>query len=121
MKEHKHYELRSTRKPMRHARLASTVTVIDEDGNPGYGYLSFSETFVAALGRELPMGISSDDPAHLHVFFDTRRKLWSINVRYVRDHRSVIELWTVPHKPDWLTIFKMPKGPTNGNPSTSRG
>lgn len=118
MKEFKHFELRSTRKPSQDKRLASAVTVVDHEGKPGYAYVAFSETFVLAVGQALPLGVSTQDPAHLHVVFDVRSNEWVINARYVTGN-SVTELWRSTEKPEWLQII-YPKGKGNGNSSASK-
>jgi hypothetical protein len=118
MKEFKHYELRNTRKPSQDKRVASYATVVDEHGLPGYAYIAFSETFVLAVGQAMPRGVSTTDPAHVHVFYDQAHKVWSINARYLAGD-GVTELWSTPEKPEWLHILRM-KGGGRGNSSARK-
>lgn len=117
MRECKHYGLKSTRKPKAHNLLSSTVAVIDQDQRPGYAYVTFADSFVAAVGKIMPYGISIWHPVFLCVAFNTHKGLWTINAAYLNDTNTVRQLWTSAEKPDWLTIFKSRSKP---NGETSR-
>lgn len=99
-KERQHYELRPARKP-RPGPLASTVLITNMNGVRGFCYVSFSDSFVAFVGKKLPRGIASFDPAYLEVFYVPRTKTWHIWAVYLTSGEGV-QLWQSETKPTWL-------------------
>jgi hypothetical protein len=118
MRQFKHYELRSAPRPNGRIALCQTVSVVNADRKSGYAYVSFSDSFVAAVGRVLPRGVSVRDPAYLHVYWSRTARLWKVTVKYF-GHEGDYLLWESPTQPSWLNVV-YPKGQhANPNDSTS--
>ena len=100
------YGLRSTRKPMQGQPLAGTVAVADDQGK-GFSYIAFTEAFVAAVGRTLPRGISTDDPGYIKVVHHGRLGVWKVYAYYLGGSKGVL-LWETKVKPVWLKRIGRP-------------
>lgn len=116
-KEFKAYALKATRKPARWDILSTTVAVFPAAKEQCYCYVSFSRKLVEAVGKKLPHGVSSDNPAYLVVTQDTLvPDRWHVYARYVKS--AIIErLWTTDTCPTWLNFFKVK---TDGYPEEEK-
>lgn len=104
-REHKHYEIKPARKPFAGRPLASTVLVTREDGQRGYCYINFSDSFVVAVGKALPRGVSLHDPAYLEVAFNHSAQAWEVMALYLASGKGKT-LWRSPVKPHWLKFHQ---------------
>lgn len=105
MRECKHYGIRSSRRPKKHPLLSGVVHVADEEGI-GLSYITFSETFVDAVGREMPQGLTTSRPAYLKVMAMPGRKTWRVVALYLHDTVGRV-LWETDTKPVWVsTVYR---------------
>ena len=100
MKELRKYKLRPSRKPIRHQLLSGVAHVCDARGRRP-AYISFSEEFVDAVGRALPVGLTSTDPAYLKVLHMPGRNTWRVFAMYLRAGTGVL-LWEAHDMPHWV-------------------
>lgn len=96
----------SSRKPKKHPLLSSTVAVRDEQGRNGYCYIGFSEDFVERVGKALPRGVSTFDPACIHVVYYPHNKTWLVIARYLRSEGEAL-LWRTTERPHWLRFYEV--------------
>lgn len=114
--ERKHFELRTIQRLRKalHPVLNNTCLVIAEE-EMGYCYISFSESFIAHVGKVMPRGIAEFDPAYIEVRHTALG--WEVSSVYYRDsHRRL--LWRTGERPSW--IGKLKKGKVNGHDKSSR-
>ena len=83
----------------------SNLVVVYETGAPQYCYIGLTEELVQAVGRVLPRGVSSFDPAYLMVVFDRIKAVWRVVARYVEEEAQHI-LWATAEKPLWVKVIK---------------
>lgn len=102
--ERKKFALGSARKPMLVDGLSNTV-IVYEDGEPRFCYVVFDPCFVAVVGKELPRGVSANDPAFVQVLFDRWQGKWVISACYVSDWEQRV-LWMADEKPSWVKELK---------------
>lgn len=114
-REFKHYQLKRATKPIPGVGLASTVAVLNEQGHAGFCYIRFARSFVLAVGKKLPRGVSLDDPAYLLVCYNQKTQEWEVFARYLRGEDRVL-LWKTTVKPSWL---KFQMEPENGTGKTA--
>lgn len=105
MVERKKYKLRSARRPRKHALLSGVVVVGDWQGK-GTAYISFDESFVDAVGKALPLGVSPSHPAYLKVIHMPGRKTWRVFAMYLLAERGVL-LWETDTRPHWIENVKI--------------
>jgi hypothetical protein len=107
-KEFKNYELRHTRRPSKQPLLSSTVSVVDAKGSLYYCYVAFSEKLVDKVGKLLPYGVSTADPAFFQVVWSPERQRWAVYARYAKDSFAV-HLWDsqTNEPPPWLRFYKV--------------
>ena len=101
MKELKKYKLKAARKPREHP-LLSGVAVVGEPTGKRVSYFSFSEAFVDAVGKALPVGVSPANPAYLKVLYMPGRDTWRVFAMYFQEVRGVL-LWETDTMPSWLS------------------
>lgn len=78
---YQHFSLKAVKKPRSSSLLAGTMGVLDEFGR-GYCNLYFSDTFLTALGKVMPMGLSSVYPAFLRAVRFPNWGVWRIYCSY---------------------------------------
>ena len=100
MKDAKKYKLTRSRKPQKHPLLSGVVHVCDAQGRRP-SYITFSEEFVDAVGRALPLGLSPAYPAYLKVLCLPGRNLWRVFAMYLHEERGAL-LWETPDMPVWV-------------------
>ncbi len=86
--------------------LAGAVAVADGQGK-GFAYISFTEAFVAAVGKALPQGVSADDPGYIRVVHHGRLGVWKVYAYYLGGSKGVL-LWETEEKPAWLKRIRRP-------------
>lgn len=104
-KELKKYRLRATKKPAKNELLSSVVVVRNEQGEQGHCYVNFDAALVEAVGKKLPRGLMTQDPAHLIVVYYERTKVWLVSAAYVTGDHEVL-LWKTEQKPAWLNFYR---------------
>lgn len=100
MREIKKYNLRASRRPEVHPLLSGVVHVADHNGK-SLSFIRFAESFVDAVGKALPQGLSPSRPAYLKVMHMPGRKTWRIFAMYLHEERGVL-LWETEHPPSWI-------------------
>lgn len=103
--ERKKYALRATPKPARNTLVSSVFTVRNEAGEAGYCYVNFNSSFVEAVGKALPRGVSAEDRACITVKFYAPTKVWLVTASYVGTGEEVL-LWRAENKPTWVNFYK---------------
>lgn len=108
-KEFKHYELKSSPRPLhggRYDSVLSTVSILGADEKKYYCYVSFSDKLVYKVGKVLPYGASPLYPAFLFVSLVLGEMV--VSVKYVQWPAGK-RLWTVPYVeqdiPAWLKFI----------------
>lgn len=99
MKELKKYKLRPSRKPLSHPLLSGVVHVCDAHGRRP-SYISFSEEFVDAVGRALPMGLLPSQPAYIKILHMPGRGVWRVFAMYFQSSKGAL-LWESAECPAW--------------------
>lgn len=116
-REFKNYELASSPRPCtaeRYSLVSSTVSIRGIDGSSYYCYVSFSDSLVEAVGKRLPRGVSTFDPAYLYVECTAQGYVvWAVSAR----SNEGVKLWSgsLESLPAWLKFIKV-RG-KNGKPS----
>ena len=100
MRELKKYRLRPSRRPKKHDLLSGVVRVQGLKG-PGYAAFSFDESFVDAVGKELPHGLMPSNPAYLKFLYMPGYNIWRLFAMYLREERGTL-LWETPQLPPWV-------------------
>lgn len=101
MRELKKYALRAARKPQNHSLLSGVVHV-KRTGQIGYAYIRFDESFVDAVGRSLPYGLSAEHPAFLKWLYMPTTGKWRLFAMYLDESRGAI-LWESDQLPHWIS------------------
>lgn len=102
-REYKHYGLKRARSPRNLGPLATTIVITTDKGEKAYGYVKFSESFISAVGKRMPRGVSLHDPAFIDVAFVQGKKEWEIRARYLASGEAAL-LWRTGTEPSWLNI-----------------
>lgn len=104
MREAKKYRLRQSLRPKKHKLLSGVVRVADSEGI-GYSFVSFDESFVDAVGKALPRGLTEQEPAYLKVLYLGSRNTWRTYAMYLREEVGVL-LWETEGKPSYIGKIK---------------
>jgi hypothetical protein len=98
MKEAKRYDLRPARTPQKDPRLSGVVSVLSTAGSK-ISFIHFNEAFVEAVGKELPKGVSPDNPAFIRVM--QSGKAWKVFAMYLKSNEGCL-LWESEQIPAWI-------------------
>lgn len=101
MREAKKYKLEARpRYPVKNPRLSGVGILATPSGQYTF-YVSFSEAFVEAVGREMPAGVSPDHPAYLRVVHLPTLQEWRVYACYLNEKVGRL-LWVAKDKPSWI-------------------
>lgn len=101
--ERKGYGLQTATRPGNQEHGLSTVVVVHENDQQGYCYIRFTQAFINAVGKALPLGVSDFFPAFVQVEEDEKR--WNVYARYRHDKTKFALLWSTTERPEWLRFF----------------
>lgn len=116
-REYKHYEIRPVRNEFRAPGMSGLVSFVDAHGQGELYTVAFSDSFVKAVGKVLPRGVSANDPAFIYVL-QAADGTCSVYVSYIFEQRRAHLMWKADSKPSWLKYRSLEK--KDAPPRTTR-
>ena len=94
----------------------SNMVLVNDGAVTKFSYIRYDKSFLIAIGKALPHGLSDRDPSHLQVVFDGK---WLFMAGYLSSAQHM-KLWEADKLPPWLTKLRELPRTSDENPAQAR-